>query len=104
MAQHGHFGVMQDGVTLIPPRDGFGTVAIYDDGKVLLVHGQGYNILAHLSPGVRTPTHHTKRQINPHTAVADRRFGATPHMEPLPRRLALGISRDGTFILRCRFG
>ena len=35
-AQHGHFGVMVDGVTLIPPRVGFGTVGIYKDGKVVV--------------------------------------------------------------------
>ena len=32
----GHFGVMLDVVTIIPPQDGFGTGAIYDEGKVVV--------------------------------------------------------------------
>jgi hypothetical protein len=33
-ATHGHFGAMADGVTALPPRDGLGTLAIYQDGTV----------------------------------------------------------------------
>ena len=33
-AQDGHFGTEVNGVTLIPPRDGLGTVAIFADGTV----------------------------------------------------------------------
>jgi hypothetical protein len=33
-ARHGNFGVMVNGVTLIPPRDGFGTIALYKNGSV----------------------------------------------------------------------
>ncbi len=35
-ARHGQFGAMADGITALPPRDGLGTVAIYQDGKVSL--------------------------------------------------------------------
>jgi Phosphodiester glycosidase len=35
-ATHGHFGAMADGVTALPPRDGLGTLAIYQDGTVRL--------------------------------------------------------------------
>ena len=33
-AEHGHFGVMTNGVTLIPARDNIGTLGIYADGSV----------------------------------------------------------------------
>lgn len=33
-ATHGHFGAMSDGNTVLPPRDGLGTLAIYADGSV----------------------------------------------------------------------
>jgi hypothetical protein len=35
-AQHGQFGVMVNGGVLIAPRPGFGTVAMYDDGRVAI--------------------------------------------------------------------
>jgi hypothetical protein len=72
-AQHGHFGVMLNGVTLIPPRDGFGTVAIYDDGTVRL-GAWGSDITP--SPQIvawrqNGPLIIQNGQINPHTAVTD---------------------------------
>ena len=33
-SEHGHFGIMTNGVTLIPARDGIGTLGIYADGSV----------------------------------------------------------------------
>jgi hypothetical protein len=33
-ATHGHFGAMSDGITVLPARDGLGTLAIYADGSV----------------------------------------------------------------------
>ncbi len=33
-ATHGHFGAMADGITALPPRDGLGTLVIYNDGRV----------------------------------------------------------------------
>ena len=35
-AEHGAFGAMQDGVVALPPRDGIGTVVIYQDGRVAI--------------------------------------------------------------------
>jgi hypothetical protein len=32
--RHGNYGVMAEGVTLVPPRDGFGTIAMYKNGLV----------------------------------------------------------------------
>ena len=33
-AKHGQFGAMADGQVALPARDGFGTIAIYKDGRV----------------------------------------------------------------------
>jgi Phosphodiester glycosidase len=35
-ARHGQFGAMADGVQALPPRDGLGTLVIYQNGDVLL--------------------------------------------------------------------
>jgi hypothetical protein len=34
--RHGHFGVMVDGTILLPPKDQMGTLALYEDGHLLL--------------------------------------------------------------------
>jgi hypothetical protein len=62
--------------------------------------GQGYNILASFCRlASERPTHHTKRQINPHTAVADPQvWGYTTYGTTATGRSALGISRDGTVL------
>ena len=33
-ARHGHFGVMTGGITWLPPKDGLGTLALYQDGHL----------------------------------------------------------------------
>jgi hypothetical protein len=33
-AHHGHYGVMVNGIVVIPPKDGFGTIALYKDGRL----------------------------------------------------------------------
>ena len=97
--QHGHFGVMLDGVILIPPRDGFGTVAIYEDGKVLLgAWGKDIpassNMMAWRQNG---PLIIQNGQINPHTAVTDPQvWGYTTDGGTATGRSALGISPDGS--------
>ena len=97
-AQHGHFGVMLDGVTLIPPRDGFGTVAIYEDGKVRLgawgtdiTPFAGYSGLA-----PKRSTDHSKRaDQSPHSVTDPKVWGYTTDGGTATGRSALGISQDG---------
>ena len=97
-AQHGHFGVMLDGVTLIPPRDGFGTVAIYADGKVQL-GAWGTDITPSsqmLAWRQNGPLIVQNGQVNPHTAVTDPQvWGYTTDGGTATGRSALGISQDG---------
>ena len=100
-AQHGHFGVMLDGVTLIPPRDGFGTVAIYDDGTVRLSDwGKDITPSSHLIAWRQNgPLVIQDGQINPHTAVNDPQvWGYTTDGGTATGRSALGISPDGTIL------
>ena len=100
-AQHGHFGVMLNGVTLIPPRDGFGTVAIYEDGTVRLgAWGTDItpspNLVAWRQNG---PLIIQNGQINPHTAVTDPKvWGYTTDGTTATGRSALGISGDGSIL------
>ena len=35
-ATHGHFGAMARGIEALPPRDGYGTIAMYSDGRVAI--------------------------------------------------------------------
>ncbi len=97
-AQHGHFGVMLNGVTLIPPRDGFGTVGIYSDGTIA-VGAWGTDI--HPSPQLiayrqNGPLIVQDGQINPLTAKTDPQdWGYTTYGLTATGRSSLGISKDG---------
>jgi len=96
-ARHGHFGVMVNGVTLIPPRDDFGTVALYDDGGVRLGQwGSEITSTSHLVAWRQNgPLIIHAGQINPHTADnAPRDWGYTVNGVTATWRSALGISAD----------
>jgi len=72
-AKHGQFGAMADGQVALPARDGFGTIAIYNDGRVDLgVWGAGIQS----SPDIQAwrqngPLMVSQGDINPHTADID---------------------------------
>jgi len=97
-AQHGHFGVMTNGVTLIAPRGGMGTVGIYADGT-LRIGAWGTDIAS--SPHLLTwrqngPLIIQNGEINPHTADNDPlSWGLTVYGATATYRSGLGISRDG---------
>jgi len=95
---HGHFGVMVDGTTVIPPRPGMATVAFYDDGHVTLGLWDA-NVMS--STHVVTwrqngPLVVQDGQINPHTAdTAPQDWGYTVPGKTAIWRSGLGISGDG---------
>ncbi|MGB8215370.1 MAG: phosphodiester glycosidase family protein [Anaerolineales bacterium] len=100
-AQHGHFGVMMDGVTLIPPRNGFGTLALYDDGKAALgAWGEDITPSPHMVAYRQNgPLIIQAGQINPHTAINDPQvWGYTTYGGTATGRSALGIGPDGTVL------
>ncbi len=97
-AQDGNFGVVTDGVTLIPLRDGLGTVGIYADGRVVIGEW-GTDIQ-------QTPDLVVIRQngplmirngvINPNIADNNPQdWGYTIGGKVATYRSALGVSRDG---------
>jgi len=96
--RHGQFGVMIDGVVLLAPRDGLGTVAIYDDGHVAI---GGWPDDVFYANGLRTwrqngPLIVQKGQINPHTAdPSPQDWGYTVGGDTATWRSGLGQSADG---------
>jgi len=97
-AQHGHFGVMLDGVTLIPARDGFGTVGIYSDGKIVIgAWGKDIQpspqLVAYRQNGLLIVQ---EGKIDPLTSVTDPQvWGYTTYGSTATGRSAMGMSQDG---------
>ena len=97
-AEHGQFGAMQNGVVVLAPRDGFGTVAIYDDGRVS-IGSWGNDVF--WADGLRNwrqngPLIVQGGQINPHTADnTPEDWGYTVSGDTATWRSGLAISQDG---------
>ena len=92
---------MLDGVTIIPPREGFGTVVIYDNGKVSLgAWGTDITASPHLVAWRQNgPLIIQNGAINPHTSVTDPQvWGYTTDGGTATGRSALGIGADGTVL------
>ena len=97
LAQHGSFGAMSNGITLLPPRDGLATIAMYDDGQVKLgAWGREIITDTHLvSWRQNGPLLIDHGQINPETTVGlPRDWGYSVNGETVVWRSALGISAD----------
>ncbi len=97
LAQHGSFGSMSNGVTVLPPRDGLATVAMYDDGQVKLgAWGRDVITDTHLvSWRQNGPLLIDNGKINPETTVGlPRDWGYSVNGETVIWRSALGISAD----------
>lgn len=97
-ARHGHFGVGVNGITVLPPRDGHGVVALYADGRVR-IGAWGTDIMP--APDIvawrqNGPLIIQNGRINPHTADnAPRDWGYTINSEVAVWRSGLGLSADG---------
>jgi len=100
-ARHGHFGVMVDGVTVLPPRPGFGTVALYEDGRVR-IGAWGTDIVAQkdiLAWRQNGPLVIQNGQINPHTAdITSQDWGIILNGVTAVWRSGLAISADGRIL------
>jgi prepilin-type processing-associated H-X9-DG protein len=96
--EHGHFGVMIRGMTLVPPRYGFGTVALFADGHVQM---GAWGIDLKASPDMvwwrqNGPLLIQDGRVNPHTEDnAPEDWGYTVKGGTATWRSALGISADG---------
>jgi hypothetical protein len=97
LAEHGFFGAMSNGVTVLPPRDGLATVAMYDDGQVKL-GAWGRDIITDtrlVSWRQNGPLLIDNGQINPETTVGlPRDWGYSVNGETVVWRSALGLSAD----------
>ncbi len=101
-AVHGHYGMMVDGVTLLPPLPGVATVAIYRDGHVQIgVWGQDIGP----SPDMiafrqNCPPLIDAGQINPNVSVDSHQpaWGWTVNTA-VTWRTALGITQDGRYLI-----
>jgi len=101
-ANQGHFGVMVDGVTVIPPRPGLGVIAIYKDGRVRM-GAWGTEIIP--SPELLAwrqngPLIVQDGQVNPHTAELDpESWGYAVGGSTATWRSGIGLSADGRTLL-----
>ena len=97
-ARHGHFGIMVNGVTVLPPREGLGTIALYRNGQVR-IGKWGTEITP--SPDVlawrqNCPLIIHNGQVNPHTVDhAPQVWGYTVKGAIAVWRSGIGISADG---------
>ncbi len=96
-AEHGHFGVMVNGVTLIPARDNIGTLGLYADGSVRMgLLGQDVpetpDLLAWRQNG---PLVIQNGSINPQTDSNDPQdWGYVVSSDTATYRSAIAISQD----------
>ena len=95
---HGHYGMMVNGQTLLPPQPNSDTIAIYLDGHVDIAP---WSVLSDTLPQMesfrQTPPYLAYRgQVNP--ALANERsimWGAAVNSNTVIWRSALGVSADG---------
>jgi hypothetical protein len=95
---HGHYGVFMDGKILIPPIDGMGTIAIYQDGSIRI--GE-WGVDLNYSPDMvvyrqNCPLMVHNGEINPlvyNNSVND--WGGTISGKIVTFRSGIGISQDG---------
>ncbi|MGE5376915.1 MAG: phosphodiester glycosidase family protein [Bacteroidota bacterium] len=101
-AINGHYGMMVNGVTLLPLQPGLATLAIYRDGHVQ-IGAWGQDILP--SPDIvairqNCPLIIQNGQLNPEVAVDNRLiWGQTVDNHDVTWRTAVGISRDGRYLI-----
>lgn len=97
-AMHGHYGMMVDGQTILPPQPNADTIAIYRDGRVRIAPWSAIsNTLPQMQSFRQTPAFLAYHgQVNP--ALMDERlitWGASVSGKTAIWRSALGVSADG---------
>jgi hypothetical protein len=96
-AEHGHFGVMVNGQTIIPPVDNLGAVGLYDDGNVRLgILDKDIPMTPHLVAWRQNgPLVIQEGKINPLTSNSDpKNWGYVVSSDTATYRSAIGISKD----------
>ena len=97
-AIHGHYGMMVDGQTILPPQRNADTIAIYRDGSVRIAPWSAIaNTLPQMQSFRQTPSYLAQRgALNP-DLLNERniRWGAYVDGNTVIWRSALGVSADG---------
>jgi hypothetical protein len=99
---HGGYGMMVDGVTILPPLDGIATVAMYRDGTVRMgAWGRDITMTPDLiAYRQNCPLLVDAGEINPSVNDESRKeWGYTVKNLDTTWRSGLGISRDGRFLI-----
>lgn len=101
-AIHGGYGMMVDGVTILPPQDGIATLAIYRDGSIRM-GAWGRDITAThdlIAYRQNCPLLVDAGQINPSVNDESRKeWGYTVQNLDTTWRSGVGLSRDGRFLI-----
>ncbi len=101
-AINGQYGMMVNGVTVLPPIPGLATIAVYSDGHVAMgVWGQQITPSADMiAYRQNCPPLIVDGQINPQVNDASRGlWGNTVGNTAITWRTALGLSQDGRYLI-----
>jgi hypothetical protein len=101
-AIHGHFGMMANGATLLPPLDGLATIALRPDGSIQIGQwGRDLTATDNLTwYRQNCPLLVDAGQINPHVDDENHKeWGYTVKNLDTTWRSGLGISQDGRFLI-----
>ncbi len=98
---HGHYGMMVDGVTLLPPQDGLATVALYQDGHIQ-IGAWGTDITQ--TPDLiafrqNCPPLIEAGQVNPGLYLNNRMSWGYTGNSDITWRTGLGITQDGRYLI-----
>jgi hypothetical protein len=98
---HGHYGMMVDGVTLLPPIDGMATVALYQDGSVRM-GAWGRDLFG--SPDMvafrqNCPPLLDSGEINPALTNDARGAWGYTNSSDITWRTGLGLSQDSRYLI-----
>jgi hypothetical protein len=103
MERHGHYGMRVDGVTLAPPRDDACTIAVLDDGRVVVGEWSTLDAGARGAPTLRQapPCLVERGVVHPDidSEVRPRKWSASVDGQLDVRRSALGADRTGATLL-----
>jgi hypothetical protein len=101
-AINGHYGMMVNGVTMLPPTPGIATIAIFRDGHVQ-IGAWGQDILPSSDIAAyrqNCPLILQNGQLNPEVSVDDRTvWGQTIGNKEVTWRTAVGITKDGRYLI-----
>jgi hypothetical protein len=98
---HGHYGMMVNGITLLPPKKGLGTVALYQGGQVKI---GAWGTEIERTPDLiafrqNCPLLIDSGQVNPALYKDNRSAWGTTGNTDITWRTGLGITQDGRYLI-----